>query len=542
MKNTKKGLLLTIVFLLLIFLCPSALCENTADEEELRRLLGEAYVIIGDYKSAEAEHRKALEEDPKNIEARISLADILSWQKKYDESIDEYKKVLKIEPNNLEARRKLADVMSWDKRYAEAVKLYDEVLNREENIKARLQKARVLGWARKYRESLEEYKKILDIQYDELIELEMNTKKAYWNNRAERAILYYRELIEKDNRNLEARFDLSQIYCYQSMWKDAIKEFEGILEITPLHFRAGDGLKKANLISKHPSLVSGYEFFEADSQDRVSDIRKHTFFTKMTFPVNYNLQIAANYNLTDRSFSDFGDVSENEGRIGFTYLRRPDWWIKGFYNFVEYNQGIDTIYTFGTNLNLRVFDMGVSSFSFERERLENSSQVISEGYYRDNYKQRLDLDVHKKLKLGMDYLYSNYSHHNYSHELGTDMLFYFLFEPTQLTVNYRYFFRDFDNTVREYFSPRDFSTHKIILNWRHFLNKEEIYFGADNLYYDLKYALAVDSENVTTHKFSAGFNWDVNKKLNLNIKCSVTNTSADIYEDKSVAATIKYYF
>jgi len=538
----KKKTIFTIILLCLVFCHHPVLGEDSAEEQEIRKLLGEAYIMTEDYESAEAEYRKTLEEDPKNVEARIGLADILSWQKRYDESIAEYKKVLEIEPNNLQARKKLADIMSWDKRYVEAVELYDEVLSEKEDVKARLQKARVLGWTRKYNESLQEYKKILDIKHDESIELEMNAKKAYWNNRVKHAILYYKELIGKDMQNVEAMFDLSQIYCYQSMWEGAVKEFEGILDVAPLHFRASDGLRKVDLISNRISLKSEYEFFEADSADRVNDIKRHTFFNKMRYPLNYNLQIEADYNLTDRSFSDFDDVLEHEGRIGFAYLQRPDWWMNGFYNFIDYNKGIDTIHMFGANLNLRILDIGVSSFSFERERLENSSKVIKEGYYRDNYKGRLDFDVNRRLRMGADYLYSNYSSDNYKNELGADMLFYLLFEPARFTINYRYFFRDFDNTVGEYFSPRDFSTHKIIVNWRHFLNKEEVYFGADDLYYDLKYGIAVDSEDIVNHKFSAQLNWDINKKLNLNIRGSITNSSADVYEDESITAAIKYYF
>lgn len=538
----RKDIVFMIILLCLIFYQHSVLGENNADEEEIRKLLGEAYIMTEDYESAEAEYRRAIEDDPRNIAARIGLADILSWQRKYDESTAEYKKVLEIEPDNLEAKKKLADVMSWDKRYIEAVELYDEVLSEKEDVEVRLQKAHILGWTRKYSESLEEYKKILDIKHDEPIELEMNAKKAYWNNRVKHAILCYKQLIEKDGQNVEAMFDLSQIYCYQSMWKDAIREFERILETTPLHFRANDGLKKADLMSKHISLESGYEFFEADSQDRINDIKRHTFFNRLLFPINYNIQIKTGYNLTNRSFSDFGDVLENEGRVGFTYLERPDWWINGFYNFIEYNKGIDTMHTFGADLNLRIFDIGVSSFSFERERLENSSKVIREGFYRDTYKGRLDFDVNRRLKLGTDYLYSNYSNDNYKNELGTDMLFYLSFDPTRLTINYRYFFRDFDRTADEYFSPRDFSTHKITINWRHFLNKEEIYFGADDLYYDLKYDISVDSGDIVSHKFSAEFNWDITKKLQFNIKGSITNSSADVYEDKSAVAAIKYYF
>jgi len=600
------------IFILIVFsfLASSfALAVDKLDEEEIKGLLSEAYMISGDHENAIKEYREILKRTPKDIKARISLADMLSWQKKYDESIREYEKALEIEPDNLEIKqklanvyswkgdykrakevlkeiidvnpddldakisladsfsynkefnkaislykealeykedleikRKLADVLSWDKKYNEALQLYDEILKENEDPKIRLQKARILGWAREYDKSEEEYQKILDTSYNKDIELEMKAKLSYWHNRVKHAIKYYKELIQNEPENVEAMFDLSQVYSYQSMWEDAIDEYKRIINISPDHFRAKEGLQKVDLISNSVSLKSGYEFFEADSPDRANDIKRHTFFNKIIFPIDYNLQIEAGYNLTSRSFSDFGDVSENEGRIGFSYLESPDWWVNGFYDFIEYNKVIDTMHTFGGDFSFRVFDIGVSRLSFERERLENSSAVIRDRDYRDNFKERLDLDINKRFRLGIDYLFSDYSDGNSKNEPGFDLLYYFSFEPKRFSVKYRYFYREFDDKVNKYFSPKDFSTHALTLNWRHFLNKEEIFFGARDLYYDASYDVSVDSEDIVSHKFSGELNWDINKRLNFNIRGSLVNSSADVYEDKNIVTAIKYYF
>jgi len=598
------------IFLTLFFLaCPFIIVADELDQEEIEKLLGEAYVISGDYENAVRQYREILKKEPKNIKARIALADILSWQKKYNEAISEYEKVLEIEPHNLEiekkaakiylwkedyekaeelfkdiikrnpqeleakvyladifsytkefdkaislyrevlkqkedpeVKKKLADVLSWDKKYQKALDSYNELLDEKDDVKMRLQKARILGWAREYDRSLKEYQKILDNKYDEAVEVEMQAKRAYWNNRVKNAIQYYKDLIEKDPENVEAMFDLSQVYSYQSMWKEAIAEYKRILGISTSHFRAKEGLQEVDLMSGSVSLKSGYEFFEADSPDRANDIKRHTFFNKIIFPVDYNLQIEADYNLTSRSFSDFGDVVENEGRIGVSYLESPDWWVSGFYNFIEYNKGIDSMHTFGGDFSFRVFDIGVSRLSFERERLENSSAVIRDRDYRDNFKERLGLDINKRLKLGIDYLFSEYSDGNSKNEPGFDLLYYFSFEPKRFSVKYRYFYREFDDKVNKYFSPKDFSTHALTLNWRHFLNKEEIFFGARDLYYDASYDVSVDSEDIVSHKFSGELNWDINKRLNFNIRGSLVNSSADVYEDKNIVTSIKYYF
>ncbi|UCD55745.1 MAG: tetratricopeptide repeat protein [Candidatus Omnitrophota bacterium] len=503
----KKGAIFTIILSCLIFFHRSVLGENNVDDE-IRKLLGEAYIMAEDYESAEAEYRKALKEDPKNIAARIGLADILSWQKKY----------------------------------ADAIALYDEVLGEEENVKIRLQKARILGWARKYDKSLKEYRKILDMEYDKLVKLEMNAKTAYWANRVEEAIFYYKELIEKDPGNLEARFDLSQIYSYQSMWKEAEAEYKHILHVAPTHFRAEDALQKTGLISRHICSETGYGFFEADSSGRHNDIRWHAFREEVGFPVNDKLRIITNYNFLVRNFSDFNDIIENNAGIRLMYNQNPDGWLDGFYSIYAYDKDIKAMHNFGSSLNIRVFDTGISRFSYRRERLENNSAVIREHYYNDIFKERVDIDAGKRLKLGGDFQFSCYSDGNWRMEPAFDLLYYLSLEPMRFSVKYGYFYREFKDKVSDYFSPKGFSTNKISLNWRHFLNKEEVFFGADNLYYDLRYDITIDSEEIVGHKFSGEFNWDINKKLNFNMQGSITNTSNDIYNDKSLAVSLKYYF
>jgi hypothetical protein len=116
------------------------------------------------------------------------------------------------------------------------------------------------------------------------------------------------------------------------------------------------------------------------------------------------------------------------------------------------------------------------------------------------------------------------------------------YEPKRFTVKYRYSFMDFERIVPQYFSPQDFSAHALSFNWRHFLNKEEIFFGADDLYYDLTYTLSLDSEDITGHNLSAEINWDINKRWNLNLRGSVSDLSSDVYEDRNIMVSIKYYF
>jgi tetratricopeptide (TPR) repeat protein len=502
---------------------------------------GQALLFSGDYERAKDVLNNAIGKDPENVEAKTYLADAFAYTEKFDRAISLYKEILQ-RTSNVEVKRKLADTLSWAKKYNEAIALYDEIFEENTDITACLQKARVLGWARRYNESLKEYQKILDFKYDELIELEMKGKKAYWNNHVKSALSYYEELMEKDPENLETMFDACQIYSYQSMWAEAIKGYKNILSLSPNHFRAQEALRKADYISSHISLKTGYEFFEADSTDRVADIRKNVFFNKAHIPLDYHLTLAVDYKLADRSFSDFGDVMENEGRLTLIYTKNPEGWAEAFYDFIGYNKDIDPLHTFGGKINIRFFDMGIASLSCERKRLDNSSRVIKGRYYSDNLEGRLYLDITKRLKLGMDFLASDYSDDNYSQESGFDMLYYLSLEPRRFSVKYKADNKDFNKKSEEYFSPEDFWLHTFTLNWRHFLNKEEVFWGADDLYYDLACDISLDSGDIPGYAFSAELNWDINKRLNFNMRGAIADTSSSVYKEKSIISSIKYWF
>jgi len=515
--------------------------KASPDDLKARILLGKVYLYSADYARAQNIFEAILKDSPDNTDALVLLADTFAYGEDFDRAEPLYREAVK-KSKNLETKRKLADALSWNGKYDEAVKIYNEILAQRESKRLRLQKARILGWQHKYSRSLEEYRNILKIGYDADIELEMLAKTAYWNNRVKHAISYYEDLIAGNARNLEAAFDLSQVYSYQSMWPKAINTYEKILAVSPNHFRAKDGLEKAKLISGSSSLQPGYEYYRAESPSRDTNIRKQSLSSEFTRPLNYNLTASGAYKLTFRSFADYGDVLENEGKFKLTYINNPNWRAAAYYDFITYNKDIDTMHTFGASANLRTFDYGTLGFYYDRERLENNSGVILGHFYSDNYKERLAIDINKNLKFGFDYLFARYSDSNYKHEPGFDVLYYLSFEPKRFTVKYRYFYKTFEKTVTDYFSPKNFSTNSLALNWRHYLNRKDIYFGARNLYYDAGYEASVDSTDIVGHKFSGEVGWDINKKLNINIKGSVVNSSCEVYKEENIMASLKYYF
>lgn len=511
------------------------------DDLQLKLLAAEIRLYIGDYQQARKILEEIIKKDHDNIQAKIYIADILTYVNNLDAAIALYRQMLNIKYDR-SLKEKLADTLSWDRQYSEALKLYDELLNEKDAPKIRRQKARVLGWMRRYNLALKEYSILLGRNYDPLIALEKKAKGAYWNSRVKEAIRNYKEIIEKEPQNLEAMFDLAQIYSYQLMCKEAITEYNKILALSPKHFRAQEGKEKINLISKHVHLNTSYEFYEADSSNRDTDIKRHSLKEQLIVPFSDSLSAIIDYQLTRRDFADLPDITENNPNFKLAYINNPSWKAEVFYGLHSYNKDINTLHVFGSDVSVRVFDRGEYTLSLERKQLEDNSTVIRGRCYSDDYKQRIGLDINNYFKIAADYLYAHYSDSNYKNEPGLDLLYFFSLDPRRLSLKYRYFWRNFKNKTSPYFSPKGFSTNALTLNWRHYLNKEEIFFGADDIYYELGYEIAVDSRNVVGHKFSVQFNRDINKRLNFNIKGAYVNSSASVYTDKDIVVSLNYYF
>ena len=54
------------------------------------------------------------------MKTRLKLAEMLSWAKKYDESIAEYNTILNVIPGDVQVRRKYAFTLIWAGKHNEA--------------------------------------------------------------------------------------------------------------------------------------------------------------------------------------------------------------------------------------------------------------------------------------------------------------------------------------------------------------------------------------------------------------------------------------
>lgn len=93
---------------------------------------------------SEAELRRVLEHDSKNIAARTHLARVLSWSGKLSEAVEQADRALSESPDHKEALLVKADALQWQGRYLAAIPMYRKLVARDNDFDARVGLARSL--------------------------------------------------------------------------------------------------------------------------------------------------------------------------------------------------------------------------------------------------------------------------------------------------------------------------------------------------------------------------------------------------------------
>lgn len=89
-----------------------------------------------------------LADHPDNDEARLLLARVLSWQRRYDESLTEYGRLLAKKPGDAGLRADRARVLAWSGRHGEAIREFRTASAADPtNVETKIGLARALAWS-----------------------------------------------------------------------------------------------------------------------------------------------------------------------------------------------------------------------------------------------------------------------------------------------------------------------------------------------------------------------------------------------------------
>jgi tetratricopeptide (TPR) repeat protein len=175
---------------------------------------------------------KEVESDNKadrDWETRLKLARVLSYQKRYDESLAEYRKVLEINPDLVEVKVEMATIYYYQKQYEPALELLDQVPSKDRTLDVELLIADIYLIQKHYAESEEIYRKVLASSGDQRDQILFRLAQLLsWQKQYDKSLAIYKELVAKHPNDKQ----LKRKYALVLRWSGRDLEAAQILEST----------------------------------------------------------------------------------------------------------------------------------------------------------------------------------------------------------------------------------------------------------------------------------------------------------------------
>lgn len=172
------------------------LSKNEFSDWESRLELARVLSYLKRYDESLTEYQKLLETQPDSLIARLEMIKILFYQEKTEKAFDE---LSKIPPQNIDDATWLviADVYRKEKKYKESEDIYFQYLMKNpDDDSVRLKLAEQFSWEKRYNESIHEYQVILSHHPDDIQVRRHYAQVLTWMGKDEEAIEEWKKTLE----------------------------------------------------------------------------------------------------------------------------------------------------------------------------------------------------------------------------------------------------------------------------------------------------------------------------------------------------------
>lgn len=185
----------------------------------MRRVLSNLWILILMSLSisslyADSEANKLLGDDIPDWQARLELARVLSYQKKYDESIKEYLTVLKEKPGLEEAQVELATVYAYNEQPEEALAIVKTLSREKETPKRIAEIAHIFATLKMYDQAEELYRAYLAQVPDDLKIQVRLAEMLSWAKRYQESIQLFERVLQQKPNDIQVR----RKYAFALIW------------------------------------------------------------------------------------------------------------------------------------------------------------------------------------------------------------------------------------------------------------------------------------------------------------------------------------
>src|SRR6266545_4964447 len=206
--------------------------EARAPSSRAQTLLGEIALAENDPVEAEKSFRRALELNPQATRARTGLAEILLGGGKYAEAIAEVKAAIEAGDDRAAVYAMLGEAQSLGGSYEEALASLSEALKREpKNAIALRRRAEVYLARNDLKAAIEDLRASVEIEPNVPSRLRLAGALAA-AKRYDEAVSLYRQILQDEPSNNEARTDLAALYLPAQPEK-ALEQYQAAAKIEP---------------------------------------------------------------------------------------------------------------------------------------------------------------------------------------------------------------------------------------------------------------------------------------------------------------------
>lgn len=162
-------------------------------------------------------------------QARLELARLLSYLKRYDESIGEYQKVIREKPDSLEARTEMGQVLFWSGKREEALKTLEQVPLEKMDDQARTVLADLYGAQKRYDQAEALYRAYLDKHPEDWGTRLKLADLLSWNKRYRESLAQYEIILKARPDDQQVRRKYALVLSWAGRKAEAIKELRKTL-------------------------------------------------------------------------------------------------------------------------------------------------------------------------------------------------------------------------------------------------------------------------------------------------------------------------
>ncbi len=431
-----------------------------------------------------------------NDEVDLMLARTLSWNHQLNEAIEVYTQIAQRYPHRMEVRRELARVLGWDQQYEQSVLVYTQLLK--------------------------------DFPNERTLYLEMMAKQHFYKWHHTTAISFYHQWLDLEPRSIEATFDLAETYAREKLFLQARDYYTKLTELLPKNEVSAHALERIAHILTKPSLGLGFDFKDASSGSRSTDLTYYEIFERYSVPFQDHVKFNIKQGNKVYYFSDFPTLYRNQSAIGLDYLASES--LKGRleYRHHDYTDGLDNTDHHAAELTVKPSDFFQVGLGLQREESIENSTTLRSGLYRDRYEVRWQMTPSRKLYWAGDYTFAHYSDGNSRDAIGFNINYDLWKTENRLSWLYRFEQYGFDDSHSDYFSPGSFHSNQIGLEWQQFLKAKNSWAAQDS-FYTLRYQANFDVRDNRAHHLFFGFNHDFKDNLGVDLQWSKT-----IFEHRSI--------